>query len=1106
MIFLARMIVRHPWLILFSISVLSVSCTLYPLLIKDFPTFTDPIIGFETRDTIIAQRIIAWENLLEETRPSKSLAVNPQDILDEIRKNTTLPNKSTSNLLRNGKKRGKQGGKRKKNKKKKYLKVEDYVNEKNLNEIYNTTLNETHDHWGYGRNLTYEDGDDTRYRHMRNQWVALKHLDKHFVRNEHSLGEDDYFCGAPIPDYAHLVVKAENESSLMTFENILNMCKLQNKLVDLGENTYQNLCQRKISQEENCCQPWSLPNYIAVMTNKSSCMDIVENDVAYVLDILQQCAPYFHSLKLAASCELEVCSVPSYCSQHNAVYNILFYLVDIDFLPPNNISETHLRSTMLFLPIASSRTSLPYYNLIKDVGSMYNLHIPAMDLGVKNSLFDKWLIHDTWLVAVGGVFVFICVWFYTTSFLLSTLLFVAIIYAIGVAYFIYTVVYNLEFFPFMNILVVVVVIGMGADEAFLYIRIWQLKKVQLLSTNTQDEDDLSLDVNNLKSGGESTLVELVTETLKHSMLTMLVTTLTTAVAFFASYVSHISAINCFSVFAGTAVLINYLIMLLWLPCCVLLVDTRCGILHYKKWDLTIRPLKRTLKSFYLTINRYLVICVTKLRIFWIIFLGLVGIGSAVIVFYKPGLMLPNLLHFQLFQPFHPFEQYELVYKEKFIFERLNNDWGIGSKMPLRWVWGIKATDNGNHMNPASKGHLVLDNSFNISDPESQEWLLNFCIRLKAQTFYQSTLGPLLPNCFIENFKMWMTRKCVDQIDHIDRTPCCEISSFPYSSLVFDACIVEAVSALYQTPREYFMPGVAGPKFTKGAFPPHVVALVVEFESNEPFSMSYMQMNEFYAHVENWTNTELSEAPKGLQNGWFLSELQFFDLQETLASGTLWAIGLSAALSLGVLLPTTLNLIVSFFSVLSMACAVIVTIAILVLLGWKLNVLESIAISTSAGLAVDFNLHYALGFTFASGSSTARAISTLMSSAGPTATAAITTGMAGVFLLYSQVLPYSQIGTFLALVMTVSWLYATLFLCSLLSLCGCRNNKHSMQQEEGRSASGASTICSGLGTLESHELERLAEAETNRMQATSPSGTSILTQNDIQTVESLYKLE
>lgn len=80
-------------------------------------------------------------------------------------------------------------------------------------------------------------------------------------------------------------------------------------------------------------------------------------------------------------------------------------------------------------------------------------------MGLKNALFDECLLLDGWLVALGGLFVLVCMWMYTMSFFVTFMTVIAIIFSLGIAYFIYTFVFKLEFFPFMNLLTVIVVVG-----------------------------------------------------------------------------------------------------------------------------------------------------------------------------------------------------------------------------------------------------------------------------------------------------------------------------------------------------------------------------------------------------------------------------------------------------------------------------------------------------------------------------------------------------------------------------------------------------------------------------------------------------------------------
>ena len=103
-------------------------------------------------------------------------------------------------------------------------------------------------------------------------------------------------------------------------------------------------------------------------------------------------------------------------------------------------------------------------------------------------------------------------------------------------------------------------------------------------------------------------------------------------------------------------------------------------------------------------------------------------------------------------------RYDLDFKTEFWFERTQRA-EVLAKLPLRFVWGVSAVDNGNYLDPTNKGNLVLDSTFNVAAPESQEWLSSFCRDIRHQPFFQATPGLLLPNCFIETFQSWMKRPC-----------------------------------------------------------------------------------------------------------------------------------------------------------------------------------------------------------------------------------------------------------------------------------------------------------------------------------------------------------
>lgn len=369
-------------------------------------------------------------------------------------------------------------------------------------------------------------------------------------------------------------------------------------------------------------------------------------------------------------------------------------------------------------------------------------------------------------------------------------------------------------------------------------------------------------------------------------------------------------------------------------------------------------------------------------------------------------------------------------------------------LPIRFVWGIDPVDSGNYMDPMDRGKLKLDASFNVSSRPAQEFLLNFCLEFKRQPFYRMPSSPsTMHNCFIESFVTTMDRRCIDPMSSEDRTPCCQNVRFPYEPHIFERCVPEIIAILHESPRFIYLPGVAGLRFARKTVgngtinerPPLMQALVVEFESNQPYTMSYTTIGAFEADVQRWFDAAMVSAPPGMRGAWFISDLEFYDLQDTLSRDTMSAIVVAMSVAWIVLFLVTLNMLISLLAILTVTFTIFTTIAAIVLMGWKLNVLESIAISTAIGLTIDFSLHYGNNYRYCPEKTRVAATKySLVRMIGPTAMAALTTGAAGAVMLPSRVLAYIQIGKFLVIVMAVSWAYATLYLMSALRLFGPQN--------------------------------------------------------------------
>uniref|UniRef100_A0A8C1T1P6 Dispatched homolog 1 (Drosophila) n=1 Tax=Cyprinus carpio TaxID=7962 RepID=A0A8C1T1P6_CYPCA len=531
---------------------------------------------------------------------------------------------------------------------------------------------------------------------------------------------------------------------------------------------------------------------------------------------------------------------------------------------------------------------------------------------------------------------------------------------------------------------------------------------------------------------------------KHAALSMFVTSFTTSAAFYANYVSNITAIRCFGVYAGTAILVNYILMVTWLPAVVVLHErylvnlfTCSRSQHHQTqgtmpfWTSFFQMVNKCLFSISeasrMFFEKVLPCIVIKLRYLWLLWFLAMTVGGAYVVCVNPKMKLPSLelSEFQVFRSSHPFERYDAEYKKLFMFERVNH--GEDLHMPITIIWGVTPVDNGDPLNPKNKGKLTLDTTLNIASPASQVWILNFCQKLRNQSFVFQSEEQDFTSCFMETFKQWMENQDCEEASVY---PCCSQSTFPYRQDVFELCIKRAIMELDRSTIYHLDSKTPGPRFDINDT---IRAIVLEFQSTYHFTLAYEKMHQFYREVDAWIQEELKDAPEGLSYGWFVSNLEFYDLQDSLSDGTLIAMALSVVVAFSVMLLTTWNIIISFYAIISIAGTIFVTVGSLVLLGWELNVLESVTISVAVGLSVDFAVHYGVAYRLApQPDREGKVVFSLSRMGSAIAMAALTTFVAGAMMMPSTVLAYTQLGTFLMLIMCISWAFATFFF-----QCMCR---------------------------------------------------------------------
>ena len=788
----------------------------------------------------------------------------------------------------------------------------------------------------------------------------------------------------PDPVYRQMIFVFESSNPKETMfdaNKLKTACSMENDL--LRSSSFSEYCYGIFDDtgKLQCYSSSSLGNYVALLNNRKSCQYITDDDVLLVKNLLGNCSSYFSEQALKEDCDPSTSfvnnenvsgsassnncpNVPTKCTKHNAVYNILQYLTDNEMSPSNGMFLKYAVS----LPSGSFHEDFVfddlYANLKEGIPGRGGVEFASFKFSdYKFDLFNEKLLSEVIFPALAMIIVFLIMWFFMGSFILTLCGLMCVIYATALSYFLYTRVFRLDFFPFLNITTLVFLVGIGADDAFVYYDIWRQTRAAYPNAN---------------------IMQLTLNTLRYAAVSMLVTSLTTASAFYAGVSSTITPIKLFGIFAGTSILTNYLLMITYFPAVVALHEK--WVLKYtggqadhekiqpvqaaptvqdmsesRKADLPVNSCTNQKETHFCILQIIDFPCsllesatnftsrvgtklfedwipkaVIKLHWLWIALLFCLTAGFLCVNFVKPGLQLPSSKDFQVFGSSHPLENYYLNYKSYFRFEQ---------EVSGLWVelfWGIKPSDNGNHLNPDDKGTLEFDDNFgDLFTPAGQMFLHSLCKSVENQSFFEAFSGG---QCPIEKF--------IDECTS-GETPCCGIDApFPFPANVTEKCAKLASSLLGGTGLLFDAMG-------------NVKGYRILINTNQAFSTNFNSMDGFWKKVTTWVDSKMSEAPPGLQNGWAgCWGLDFYALQIGLSDGTYSSLGISVAVSFTVMLLTTLNIFISIYAIVTIIGIIAITIGSLVLAGWQLNILESIVMSVAVGLSIDFTMHYGVAYRLA----------------------------------------------------------------------------------------------------------------------------------------------
>ena len=789
------------------------------------------------------------------------------------------------------------------------------------------------------------------------------------------------------------------------------------------------------------CSALSVASRIVELRNKT-CSQINAGDVSFVRDLLDVCVPFYKSGKLKpnmTSEEADRVGVPTRCRRTDFVYDVMYYFADVGFYDKSNdllYTMVHIHYTHRDGIDAEETFYKDYVHwntLDNDIVQLVTVSFQHHGY-IKYMLFAGYLISDLKYFGLAFLLIAIFTFVYLPSFVLVIGTFVDIFLSFGYAYFIYCYTFAIVFYPVINVLTLLLLTAVSVVDVFIFCDTWQQVKTEHPSWTAEQR---------------------MSKTFSHAITPIFVTSFTTAAAFLTNLVSDIAAIQCFGVFAALVIVVNYAIMSTIIPALVIVTE-RCAAsfpcsCRVSTFGAFCR-IPNTVYSWLMARSRSVIhtaIPAVIRRVWWFcITVGVaVGLTAVFTIFYKPALKPPTTNEFQLFKKDNIIEKYDFDFKHRFPAEIAAAN--KKEDLYLIFLFGFKATDPGDTFNPDDKTKaLSRDGDFNFENPKTQDWLRKFCGSIKDASFTSHDVDS--PSCLVTNDDVYrhvvgftcsyVNRLASDNMTNEFKNTCCSVN---VDTTVLQRCA--EWSRQQGLPTDYI-----GNKFrynTIGSPVYHnkyesndssVVGYCFNVRTNLSFSLSYEKMRASYGVVSSFMKTQLKSAPVGLRSGFVSgrSAFRFYDLQQSIVRGTFISVCLSIGVSFIVLLLNVGNVLITIYVILTIMLAIACTVSSIVLLGWNLNIIETMTVTLAVGMSINFTVHYGVVYLmFPQATSAGRTYESIVRVGSAVAAAAWTMFSAGIAILNCSVEPYRKIGVFLVLVTVFSLTYSTFFFQSLCHVVG-----------------------------------------------------------------------
>ena len=606
-------------------------------------------------------------------------------------------------------------------------------------------------------------------------------------------------------------------------------------------------------------------------------------------------------------------------------------------------------------------------------------------------------------------------------------------------------------------LVVFVILGIGADDCFVFTDAWKQSAPLAGARPPEGESQ------------EKYRHKRLNYAFVRALQSMMNTSLTTAVAFLATALSPIMPIHAFGIYAAICVLMNYALAMTMLPAVIIWHDELCrgGCRSRRREENKApedvaaapprpevnRPVEAYLRALNYRANR------KPLARGLVVVLGAVAAFMA----WSAARLEPPKEQEPWFFNKHMFQQVvNLANSESY---GTNEDRSYESFHVVFGIDGAKRKGFDPYAPAKRRAAARYAQGFDLSSKASQDAFLEACDLVEDWP-----CGPpgckgnrlIRPNttlCFLREFRTWHANSYPEDADALSKT------NFDDRLKVFRATTTPENFVLYSSWADVI--GVVGGELKYARI-------------DARLTMNRAASDEHRKHALRRSNKLLTSIRRraqgtGLRGIFHISPAWiWFKTQMALVTGLLMGIIVGFPFAFLVLTLATQNVLLSLYAIVNIGCIVSGVLGLCYWLGWSLGMRESVAGVVVIGLAVDYTIHighmYDHGRTHANlERREARTAYALRKMGGTVFAGAATTAGSASLMLACQLTFFVQMAILIVFTVVLSILMALFFYVPLLFAYG-------PQHDQGNIC-GLARFCEGAGTAPPDAKARVVDEES-----------------------------